>query len=445
MIFYPKTYKSSNNYDKQKSIQIELAKKMDIIFIIGNNSTNIYDECNKVCKSYCFSNLNEFYNFIKKEKITNKTKIGFISDSLTSKEQIAKYANLLEFMIYYKDKHLELTKEINKYNKSIISNENKIINDAINKFINMNNDGKFLRGCLIDLGYKLKKNDNYANYLSVAYETFETSILIHDDIIDNSLLRRGKQTIHNTYNNELGKYNNKTSIHTDLTLCIGDLGFYLTSKLINEKYGKDKNYSKLVSYYNNIVINTIKGEILDVYLPFVEQYNKDNILEENDIFEIYRLKTSWYSIVGPFILGMILANSSNKDIKKFESILEPLGIAFQIKDDILGIFSSKEILGKSVFSDIEEFKQTILYSYIKLNKKDYYNKLLKYYGKENINENDAKKVQDIIIESGSLEYANQIMEQLFDKSKTEIENLNIKENIKHILLGLITYLEIREK
>ena len=176
-----------------------------------------------------------------------------------------------------------------------------------------------------------------------------------------------------------------------------------------------------------------------------EKYDKQNKLTENDILEIYKLKTSHYSIVGPFVLGMILSNSSAKLIKEMEQILENIGIAFQIKDDILGIFSSKEILGKSVYSDIEEFKQTILYSYIKLNEPQYYNELLNYYGKENITESDAIKVQEIIINSKSLEYATNLMNNLFKETKEKITNLEIQEHIKNILLGFITYLEIREK
>ena len=142
---------------------------------------------------------------------------------------------------------------------------------------------------------------------------------------------------------------------------------------------------------------------------------------------------------------MILSNSSAKSIKEMENILENIGIAFQIKDDILGIFSSKEILGKSVYSDIEEFKQTILYSYIKLNKPEYYKELLKYYGKENITEKEAQEVQNIIIESNSLNYATNLMNKLFKESKYKIINLDINNYVKNILLGFITYLEIREK
>ena len=60
-----------------------------------------------------------------------------------------------------------------KFNKSLLKNDNPIVNDLINKFINMNSDGKCIRGLLIDLGYKLTKNDNYSLKLSASYETFE--------------------------------------------------------------------------------------------------------------------------------------------------------------------------------------------------------------------------------------------------------------------------------
>ena len=429
---------------------MSIAKDMDYMFVIGgkhsSNTKELYNLCNEIKRTYHFDNLVEFYEFIKKEDIDLTTKICITGGGSTPHEQIQEYANLLEFVIYYKNKIKEFSKEITKYNKSLVDeSDNKIVIDAINKFINMNSDGKFIRGCLIDLGYRLNKSDNYATTLAIAYETFQTSILIHDDIIDNAILRRGKETISETYRKEFAKYNHNDNIHNNLSLCIGDLGFFLTNELIIKKYKNDKNFSKILSYYNNIVINTIKGEILDVYLPFKEKHDNKNKLEESDILEIYKLKTSWYSVVGPFVLGMILGNASAKSIKEMENILENIGISFQIKDDILGIFSSKDILGKSVYSDIEEFKQTILYSYIKINKPDYYQKLLNYYGKENISENEAKEVQNIIVESGSLDYANNMMNNLIRDSKEKISGLNISSYVKSILLGFITYLEIREK
>lgn len=436
----------------QKLIQtssVALAEQMDIMFVIGgkesSNTKELYNLCNEVTKTYYFSDIKDFFNFIKKEKYTLNTKIGFTGGASTPKEQIKEYANLLEFFIYYKTKLKEFETDLKKINKSFLENDNPIVIDAVNKFINMNGDGKFLRGCLIDLGYKLTKSDDYAKTLSLAYETFETSILIHDDIIDNAHLRRNKETIHETYKDEFKKYNvENDNTNTSLALCIGDLGFFYTNEMITKKYKNDKNLAKLLSYYNNIVIKTIKGEIIDVALPFIEKNDKKNALHEEDIMEIYRLKTSWYTVVGPFILGMILGNSKAKDIETFEKVLEPLGIAFQIKDDILGIYSSKEILGKSVYSDIEEFKQTILYSYIKINRNDLLDELLKYYGK-NITEEESKKVQKLFEDSGALEYATNKMNEMFNEVYTNIKSMDIKEYTKNILLGLILFLRLREK
>ena len=454
-------YMNENNIDyeventicnAQKLIQtssVTLAEQMDIMFVIGgkesSNTKELYNLCNEVTKTYYFSDIKDFFNFIKKEKYTLNTKIGFTGGASTPKEQIKEYANLLEFFIYYKTKLKEFETELKKINKSFIENDNPIVVDAVNKFINMNGDGKFLRGCLIDLGYKLTKSDDYAKTLSLAYETFETSILIHDDIIDNAHLRRNKETIHETYKDEFKKYNiENDNTNTSLALCIGDLGFFYTNEMITKKYKNDKNLAKLLSYYNNIVIKTIKGEIIDVALPFIEKNDKKHTLHEEDIMEIYRLKTSWYTVIGPFVLGMILGNSKAKDIETFEKVLEPLGIAFQIKDDILGIYSSKEILGKSVYSDIEEFKQTILYSYIKIKRNDLLDELLKYYGKS-ITEEESKKVQKLFEDSGALEYATNKMNEMFNEVYANIKSMDIKEYAKNILLGLILFLRLREK
>ena len=437
------------NYQKQiQSSSILLAKKVDIMFVIGgknsSNTKELYNKCVSVNnKTYFFSDIDEFYSFISKKKYNNKMKFGFTGGASTLKEQIFEYSNLLEFIVYYKETKKKIEKEMIKFNNKIDLNNNKIVNDAINKFIYENDGGKLLRGTLIDLGYKLKHNDDNSLKLASAYEAFETSILIHDDIIDNSPLRRNKSTIHELYKKEFNNYK-KDNTPESLALCLGDIGFFYVNNYIINSYKNNKNLNKMLEYYNNIVIATIKGEILDVYLPYIEKNDKSHNLKEEDIMEIYRLKTSMYTIVGPFTLGMILSGANKKEINTMKEILEPLGIAFQIKDDILGIFSNESTLGKPTNSDIEEFKQTILYSYIKEKRKDYLDELLKYYGNKT-NNNSIQNVRNILIESGSLEYANNKMNELFNKSKSLLNESNIKLDVKRILLGFIKFLEIRKK
>ncbi len=438
------------NYQKLIQLSsIELARNMNMMIVIGgknsSNTKELYNECKKVCDTYFFSEIEEFYDFIKTKKFKLSDKIGFTGGASTMKNQILEYANLLEFYIYYTNRKKDIEKELIKFNKVVTSgNNNKIVKDALDKFTYMNFDGKCIRGTLIDLGYKTLKNDDKAIALASSYEAFETSILIHDDIIDNGSLRRGKKTIHELYKDEFKNMENDNT-PTSLALCLGDIGLYYINNYIISHYKNNKNLTKILTTYNNIVIDTVKGEILDVYLPYIEKNDKNHKLNEEDIMEIYRLKTSIYTIVGPFTLGMILSNNKDKDIEEMKNVLLPLGIAFQIKDDIIGVFSSTDVIGKPNYSDIEEFKQTILYSYIKTNKKEYLDELLKIYGKKNITNKEYNKVKELLTISGALEYANNKMISLFSESKEKLLSSNINQNVKNILLGFIKYLELRKK
>ena len=162
--------------------------------------------------------------------------------------------------------------------------------------------------------------------------------------------------------------------------------------------------------------------------------------------EIYRLKTAWYSIIGPFSLGMVLANYSDEEIKKMQELLYNLGIGFQIKDDILGIFGDEKELGKSASSDVSEFKQTILYSYIAQNNPEELENLHKYYGVEGLKEEEMNNVKDIFTRTGARKYATDMMKSMFNETRKTLANITfINEEYKQIIAGFITYLDFRTK
>ena len=444
----------------QKAIQnssVELAKKMDYVFVIGgessSNTKELYNICNKYCKSYMFSSLTEFFSFIKKEKdLTINNDICITGGASTPIYLIEEYKNLLQFYLFYKDKLNLFETSISKMNESFISDgENSYVLSAIEKLISLNSGGKYVRAFLINLGYELfGKRKNYALDLSLAYELFQTSILIHDDIIDNASFRRGKKTVPVLYKEEFESIDNyddsyslvKNDISNSLALCVGDLGYYFVNKIMLDKYSRNKNFISVMKYYNNIVINTIKGEIIDVILPFLEHITPNTVVID-DIFKIFEMKTSWYTIIGPFGLGMTLAGAPKEEIEKFENILMPLGIAFQIKDDLLGIYSDSSILGKDS-TDISEFKQTLLYFYT-VNQDEYKDELLKYYGKNNLSNSDIEKVRELFEKSGAKKFAVDMMNEMFDKVKKDISSLEISDKYKSILLGFVLYLELRDK
>lgn len=352
-----------------------------------------------------------------------------------------------KFSEYYKSEKEVINNKLKEFNKNLVKEDNPIIKENLELLANLNSDGKLIRGTLVNLGYYLLKDDkDYSNSLSLAYELFQTAILVHDDIIDNDSKRRGKDTIHYATYNKYKKYSDNAgelkSLGNSVALCMGDYGLYLASNIIIKAYSNDKNLSKLLTYFNDTVLKTIKGELLDVVLPFSSRHQlvADNKLEDN-IMNIYKLKTAYYTIIGPLSVGMILADSSEKKIEDITNFGKLVGIAFQIQDDILGIYS--ESMGKVNGSDIKEFKQTILYSYTCNSK--YKNELLKYYGKTLTSEN-ITQVKNIFIDSGAYKYANDTMNKMYDESLNILDNIEwIEEDKKELLRGFVEYLRSRNK
>ena len=393
-------------------------------------------------KSVSFNSIDEFYSWLLTDKNYEKNLI--IEDETCE--------NLYRFLKFYSSVKSKCSLDLEKHNKSFKNtSDNVFVSDSIEELIRMNSDGKFLRASLIALGYKTFSNKDDDKYLALAsaYETFQTSILIHDDIIDNADVRRGKTTIPASYNDKLcdsDDIKRKEHISNSLGLCIGDLGFYLANKIIIENYKGEESFSKLLSLYNKIVINTIKGEIIDVVLPFKEQYSNKSITTVNDVMEIYKLKTAWYSIIGPYFLGMTLSGVDDDKISEMEEFLKNLGLAFQLKDDILGVFGDENVIGKSLLSDAVEFKQTILYAYLATNDKESLKELNKYYGNPNLKLEDLSKIKKIFIDAGAYKYAIDTMEELFEKSRVLLDKINfISDDYKKILYGFTEYLNLRTK
>ena len=454
MILIPKKGCNEIKYDS------DLAKKLDYVIIINDeessNVGDLFSIWNQKCKVEICNDISDYYDFIKKQdKINKKCNITIIGTKNVKYEQIIEYKNLTEFFLSYKEELKVIDKGMNKINNSFIDkNDNAVVKDLLDKFIYMNSGGKYIRAFLISLGYHIasKTEDDYYIPLATAYETFQTSILVHDDIIDKANMRRGKKTIPTQYIDKFNKYDKqdedfdtiKVETANSMAICAGDIGFFLTTKIIVDNYAKNDNLDKILSLYNDVLINTGKGEVIDVLLPFVDKYSSKYKVKESDVYDIYRLKTAWYTIIGPFSLGLLLGGMNSKTLNNIRKVFEPIGIAFQIKDDILGIYANEKNLGKNN-SDIKENKQTILYSYV-INKTDYKEDLLKYYGKSELSAEDINKVKEIFEKSGALEYATKKMDSLFEEGRNQLKNnRKIPTYYKEVLSGLITYLELRDK
>ncbi len=329
---------------------------------------------------------------------------------------------LFSFMIFYKNSRERLDRKMQNFNQEICNQSEKHIVENISEFTRMNCRGKFIRGTLVNLGYSILKSDiEYSDDLALAFEIYQTAILINDDIIDHASLRRNQPTIPVHYINEWEKKGieikrNAYDVANSMAICAGGLGMCYANQKVAQAYSRSDNLGILLKYFNQVIVNTIQGEIIDVILPFEEQNlcsNEDELVDS--ITEIYRLKTAWYTVIGPLCLGLVLAGGADED-------------------DI----------GKNIGSDITEFKQTLLYAYIR-NQKEYFGELLRYYGNENLTCEDVNRIRELFSESGALAYAEQEMNMYFELAVKSLKFMKfIPEEKETILFGLIWYLKLRK-
>lgn len=297
--------------------------------------------------------------------------------------------------------------------------------------------GKRIRAALVRLGYELANGNNTfeKQVLKVAcgYEIFQTAILAHDDIIDKSELRRGEPSLYMRLGG--GHYGISQAI------ILSDIGFFLTIKTISESDFSDAIKSKAIDTFTDTFLKTGLGETLDVEVSF-----KREDVSLSDVETINLLKTADYSVVGPLKLGIVLAGGNDKLIDCIQKFGEDLGVAFQLQDDILGVFGSEKETGKSTSSDIEEGKMTLLYlkAYEKANPAQ--KKFLdENYGKGRRPEGTLEKIKELFTQTGAVDYCKEESVNLINRSKGVIYEMDISPSSKDLLFEMADFLIERTK
>ena len=247
------------------------------------------------------------------------------------------------------NKYIELiTSELQKY-VDIKECPESILNEA--KGYSLMAGGKRLRPILILATYSLFKNDiEKCLKYAVAMEMVHTFSLIHDDLpgIDNDDYRRGKLTNHKKYNEATAILAGDSLLNNAYKIIIDYIG-----ETENED-DKDKEIRALYELSEGID-RMIAGEYVDT------EYEGKSI--SSDYLEYMHENKTGALIKAPVRIGAILANASENDIEKLSEYAEKIGLAFQIKDDILSEIGDEKVLGKPVGNDRAKGKCTYVTKY----------------------------------------------------------------------------------
>lgn len=260
--------------------------------------------------------------------------------------------------------------------------------------------GKRLRGALVIEGYKMCGGTNQAMILQAAraVEMIHASMLVIDDVQDRSELRRGSPAAHV----QLEKQVNDAHLAESLAINSALLGDHAAMMILANLDAPAELRSNVLSIMNRTLVVTIHGQIADP----MNQLNPD--LAEKDVLKMQEWKTGTYTILNPLHVGMVLAGAGCQVTDGVTPYAHAVGQAFQITDDIIGSFGDTEDTGKNSIDDIREGKRTLMVvhalKHASAADKQF---LLTCLGNQTLTAKDFKRCQEIIRNTGSLEYAQQ--------------------------------------
>lgn len=225
--------------------------------------------------------------------------------------------------------------------------------------------GKRMRALLCWWGWQGAGGDpNHPAILdaAVALELFQAAALIHDDIVDRSDTRRGAPSVHRSFEARHRQAQwRQDAEHFGISAAVltGDLCLALSEELFAAAADSAGTAPAARRRFNTMRFEVMVGQYLDV-LDEVEIPSQDPQVALSRARTVLQFKSAHYSTVHPFALGGILAGGAAALVDAYGEFSLPLGEAFQLQDDLLGVFGDPSITGKPAGDDLREGKRTEL-------------------------------------------------------------------------------------
>lgn len=285
--------------------------------------------------------------------------------------------------------------------------------------------GKRLRSYMTLLAFETFSEQPAETILpaAAAQELLHLAMLIHDDIIDRDDIRYGVKNIAREY---MDHYEEIIADEADRRHYANSAAILAGDLLISESYvlmGETKaNPTAIITaqrLLSRAVFHVVGGELLDTEAAFRGANSADPLV-------IAEQKTASYSFVSPFLTGATLAEAAPAQLEILQRLGEQLGIAYQLRDDIIGIFGNEVVTGKSTDGDIREGKRTFLVEeFYKLATEDQIEKFMPLYGHHDLTDEQIVIVKNVLIESGAKDAVETLISAYQKHTHTLLNSLEL--------------------
>lgn len=318
-----------------------------------------------------------------------------------------------------------------------VANSCKAVADAVaQQAVTSSEGGKRLRALLTLDAFRAFAPQDVAERdmdavldLACAIEVFQTGALVHDDIIDDSDLRRGKPSAHRA----LATDTHSDAIGHGLGIMLGDMLATASVDIANKAACRLGSGSSVVSAFLNMHREVEIGQVLDLAVELNTLDDPEELASAS--LNVFRWKTASYTTIAPLEFGMLAAGLAPADARRLAlAIGLPLGLAFQLADDLLDVIGSSRNTGKPVGGDIREGKRTVLLAdAIEAAGDVERRELIDMWEAESRDEAHVRRAIALFESTGAIARSKERIAGLWLESKAAIETLELSQDRKDML------------
>ncbi|HET9225846.1 MAG TPA: polyprenyl synthetase family protein [Thermoanaerobaculia bacterium] len=305
--------------------------------------------------------------------------------------------------------------------------------------------GKRVRPALVYHAYRACGGSSDAEVLPLALSTelLHTYLLIHDDIMDHAEVRRGLPAAHVRFRNahrQRGFHGDARDFGHSVAILLGDLAHTWAVELASNASNTAVNRPELARCFAAMSEEVIGGQYLELLVA------QRRAAKEEELTRVLRLKSGRYTAERPVQLGAILAGASRETIAGLSSYGSAVGEAFQLQDDLLGMFGKAETVGKPVGDDLREGKFTFLIHHALSAATPGQREILEEaLGDPGVTPEEVEQVQNILQETGARARVEAMIEERLLAARQALDGLgDLRQEGRLFLEGLIDYLRERE-
>ncbi|MEG9249088.1 polyprenyl synthetase family protein [Arthrobacter sp. Soc17.1.1.1] len=297
--------------------------------------------------------------------------------------------------------------------------------------------GKRFRPRMVMSAYRMLGGRDLENAaeLGAAFELLHTALIVHDDVIDRDFVRRGIPNVSGHYRSvaEGAGMSPDGARHVGLSAGViaGDLALSNAYRLLERVEAPAITRRRLGTILDEAVFASAAGEFLDI-----ESSLDPAMPPLEDIVQMARLKTSVYSFEGPLQAGAVLAEADEEVIVRLGEFGRDAGIAYQIADDLLGVFGNETRTGKTNWGDLREGKRTALMSFVAARPE--WDRISSLVGSPGMSAADADYVRRILVDSGARDYSAGLAADYASRARTHLESGAVPPALRTALAPVVT-------